>query len=305
MQLTSTGPTPGPRQHFSRGWVGRAGIDGNNPEQLFHRTFDGAYGLSLSANPIYYTTDGAINDTATLYRMPLAGGEDDGFLHTELAHRWLRGIAVDGAHVYWGDTSEGAIHRANLELEESSFEVKFIEAEGSLDGLTIDGDQLYWSANGEAPSNPGNDLYRYKASTGKLTDIAPDPADPNGAEVQGVLGSSEDGSYLYFVANGVLAAGASPGTCHLSGSLSGPATSTSTTKGRSVSSPSWTRIEITAIGTRSWNLIPPGSAPTAVPCSSAPRKSLPHMKTRARQSSTATARTNPTRSSVSPATRPG
>ena len=31
--------------------------------------------------------------------------------------------------------------------------------------------------------------------------------------MQGVLGASADGSYLYFAANGVLAAGASPGDC--------------------------------------------------------------------------------------------
>jgi hypothetical protein len=59
----------------------------------------------------------------------------------------------------------------------------------------------------------GNDLYMFKADTGGLTDLTPDGADANGAEVQGVLGMSEDGSFIYFVANGVLAPGASPGTC--------------------------------------------------------------------------------------------
>ena len=33
------------------------------------------------------------------------------------------------------------------------------------------------------------------------------------ADVKGVLGASEDGAYIYFVANGVLAAGAKPGNC--------------------------------------------------------------------------------------------
>ena len=36
---------------------------------------------------------------------------------------------------------------------------------------------------------------------------------PNGAEVQGLLGTSEDGSYIYFAANGVLAPGAGAGSC--------------------------------------------------------------------------------------------
>lgn len=41
---------------------------------------------------------------------------------------------------------------------------------------------------------------------GELIDLTPDsePTDPNGAEVQSVLGASDDGSYVYFAANGVL-----------------------------------------------------------------------------------------------------
>jgi hypothetical protein len=84
----------------------------------------------------------------------------------------------------------------------------------------------------------GSDLYRYDAASGQLTDLSVDPHPltddscvdegssnaPNtpgcGANVQGVLGASADGSYVYFVANGVLAANAgaqgshaSPGDC--------------------------------------------------------------------------------------------
>lgn len=61
----------------------------------------------------------------------------------------------------------------------------------------------------------GQDLYSYDADTGQLTDLTVDhnPGDPFGADVQTVLGSSADGSYVYFVANGVLAPGATPGDC--------------------------------------------------------------------------------------------
>ncbi len=57
----------------------------------------------------------------------------------------------------------------------------------------------------------GDDLYRYdlEAPAGHhLTDLTVDPTDPSGAQVQGVVGVSDDGSYVYFVANGVLDAGA-------------------------------------------------------------------------------------------------
>jgi WD40 repeat protein len=63
----------------------------------------------------------------------------------------------------------------------------------------------------------GEDLYRYDTASGVLVDLTVDhaPGDVRGADVQGVVGSSADGSYVYFVANGVLAGGASPGDCEL------------------------------------------------------------------------------------------
>lgn len=63
-------------------------------------------------------------------------------------------------------------------------------------------------------ADQGSDLYRYDTATGRLTDLTPDTSDPNGAQVQGVLGMSDDGSSVYFVANGVLATGATTGTCN-------------------------------------------------------------------------------------------
>jgi hypothetical protein len=60
------------------------------------------------------------------------------------------------------------------------------------------------SSGPEPPENPGNDLYRYDVATGQLTDLTVDTKDVNGAEVLGVVGSSEDGSYVYFVAEGEL-----------------------------------------------------------------------------------------------------
>jgi hypothetical protein len=88
---------------------------------------------------------------------------------------------------------------------------------------TPDGHYVFFTSPSEltndattGTADQGNDLYRYDTESGELIDIAPDEADANGAEVQGVLGSSDDGSYVYFVANGVLAGGAMPGGCALS-----------------------------------------------------------------------------------------
>jgi hypothetical protein len=55
----------------------------------------------------------------------------------------------------------------------------------------------------------GNDLYEYDVESGELTDLTVDhnASDALGADVQGVIGASEDGEYVYFVADGVLTEG--------------------------------------------------------------------------------------------------
>jgi hypothetical protein len=64
----------------------------------------------------------------------------------------------------------------------------------------------------------GRDLYAYDTASDVLSDLTVDHSgDPLGADVQAVLGTSSDGSYVYFVANGVLAAGASLGDCAVEG----------------------------------------------------------------------------------------
>ncbi len=59
-----------------------------------------------------------------------------------------------------------------------------------------------------------------KAATSAILTVE----DPAGADVQRVVGASEDGSYVYFVANGVLAPGASAGDCAPSIVEGGPQT---------------------------------------------------------------------------------
>jgi hypothetical protein len=99
---------------------------------------------------------------------------------------------------------------------------------GRFWGASADGSRVFFSdcakltANstavpGEGCTGPtGNDLYEYDVETGKLTDLTIDPnGDSLGADVQGVLGTSESGGYVYFIADGVLASGATQGSRNL------------------------------------------------------------------------------------------
>lgn len=72
---------------------------------------------------------------------------------------------------------------------------------------SIDGSRIYFTDESrlvpESTAVSGKpDLYEFDVETGQLTDLTVDPTEA--ADVQGVMGSSEDGTYLYFVAYGVL-----------------------------------------------------------------------------------------------------
>jgi hypothetical protein len=71
---------------------------------------------------------------------------------------------------------------------------------------------------GGNPTDAGKDLYEYDVDADRLTDLSvdADPADSaTGANVQGVVGASDDGSYVYFVASGHLAPGGTSGMPNL------------------------------------------------------------------------------------------
>lgn len=85
-----------------------------------------------------------------------------------------------------------------------------------------DGKTVFFTSAGKltddattGPADEGSDLYRYELGSGKLTDVTVDSTDLAGAQVQGVLGSSTDGSRVYLVARGVLAPGATAGADNL------------------------------------------------------------------------------------------
>jgi hypothetical protein len=211
------------------GSIARATIGGAGVEPRFYQLGPSHVpeGVALSPTGIYW---GEIDQNGNSYvvRIDLNGSNETfHFLGNETQ---VRGVAVDGSHVYWASQQKEAIGRISLAdfpssgtcAEESTCELEFIEGEGALNGLAVDSEHLYWTVNGESAPNPGNDLYRFDAGSGNLEDLAPDSTDEDGAEVQGVLGVSADGTRAYFVANAVLAAGASPGTCHgLLGSTGG------------------------------------------------------------------------------------
>jgi DNA-binding beta-propeller fold protein YncE len=80
------------------------------------------------------------------------------------------------------------------------------------DDVQLTTDSTAFAGQGSSERKP--DLYEYNFATGKVSDLSVPLNGGEHAEVLGdVLGASEDGSYVYFVANGVLALGGIQGTC--------------------------------------------------------------------------------------------
>lgn len=106
----------------------------------------------------------------------------------------------------------GAAERESEELDEARFQTA--SADGSkilfTDTWPLTDDSRLHPTEASHPA----DLYQFDASTRTLVDLTAVQNAGESANVLGTIpGSSEDGSYVYFVANGVLAPGATRGHC--------------------------------------------------------------------------------------------
>jgi hypothetical protein len=162
-----------------------------------------------------------------------------------------RVISGDGSRIVWTDRSTGALYVRENDTQPPSPLGPGGECTVAGDACTVQvdagssGGALFWTASSDgskvfftdcsrltASSTAvftagcgaeaggrlsGSDLYEYDLSDGELTDLTVDrnASDLQGANVQGVVGASEDGEYVYFVATGNLAAGASAGEPNL------------------------------------------------------------------------------------------
>jgi len=140
-------------------------------------------------------------------------------------------ISADGSRVFWTDLSTGDLYvrendtqpQSALNGEECTVPADactvLIAAGGepAFDFASRDGSKVFFAdqskLTADSTAAPGEaDLYEYEvnAETGKLgalTDLTVDAHEGEHAHVQFLWGESEDGSYLYFAADGVLGTG--------------------------------------------------------------------------------------------------
>ncbi len=182
------------------------------------------------------TTPGETLFESTLGSITFGRGED-GPAHT---------MSADGSRVFWSSIRRpalfvregiGTLGARSLEIDKPAPGVSEEPNHITLyQTASVDGSRAFFTSTAQLTSNAntgpvncpgceyerdGADLYEYVVPNenavpkGEIIDLTPDsnPSDPLGANVLGVVSASEDGSYIYFAANGVLAPGATPGNC--------------------------------------------------------------------------------------------
>jgi hypothetical protein len=107
-------------------------------------------------------------------------------------------ISEDGSRIFWTGLSTH-----DLYLREDGTRTVQVDA-------SVGGGSLFWTASPDGSKvlfTKAGDLYEYDVASAQTTDLTP------GGEVQGVVGTSDDLSYVYFVADAALAAGAEHHEC--------------------------------------------------------------------------------------------
>lgn len=137
----------------------------------------------------------------------------------------LHPISDEGSTIFFTDEAEPGSNNLYARINDASTIQVDASQGGSESGgglfqtASYNGSRVFFtdsrrltSGSTAKPEGP-SDLYEFNLKSSQLSDLT--TGDVKGAGVQRVLGASEDGSYVYFVANGVLASGASSGHCAL------------------------------------------------------------------------------------------
>jgi hypothetical protein len=181
---------------------------------------------------VLYDWDAATGTLALVARMPGSNAPMSGASLLGSTLSGANAVSEDGSHIFYAPPSWESESELYVRIDGSSTQSVSKSQATSLDPnghrsprfghAASDGSVAFFTSAEKltddattGPFSSGNDIYRYDVVTEELTDITVDGADENGAEVLAVLGGSDDGTRLYFVAKGVLAPGATAGQTNL------------------------------------------------------------------------------------------
>jgi hypothetical protein len=195
--------------------------------------------LAEPGGDLYEWSGGRFSPISVLPDGEPADSEGEGFLgfaNIDVRHA----ISDDGSRVVWSkeNGSDQGLYLRDTEKEETIPLALVREAFSATLRFQIasnDGSRIFFTTTARLTENSGAneklgwaDLYECEIVevAGKLhcnlSDLTPLTASGRAGVLGLVLGTSEDGSYVYFAADGVLAPGAVPGACNRSSSAATP-----------------------------------------------------------------------------------
>lgn len=180
----------------------------------------GTSGVEVSGGHNLYEWERASGQFQPINVLPDGADEPEEVFFGRGAGATGQAVSEDGSRVVWtADTAPsslyvregiGTAHPVTVQADAPAGNGRFLTA-SSDDSKVFFADNERLMGDSTAGIGGFGDLYRFEpesAAGSRLADLTIDHVDPGGAEVLGVLGASADGSYLYFVANGVLDPGA-------------------------------------------------------------------------------------------------
>ena len=152
------------------------------------------------------------------------GGRTTGNVRDAISGDGSRLVFETAGHDYLRDMTQGK----TIQIDAAQGAPEPVSGQSSYQTANEEDSRVFFTSperlTGNATAAQGEDLYEFESTSGageplagKLTDLSVDGNVGESADVRGVIGASEDGSYVYFVANGVLGDGAEhgakPGNC--------------------------------------------------------------------------------------------
>jgi hypothetical protein len=125
--------------NYNTGTIGRADVDGQNPNQSFIGGASGPLGVAVDSGHVYW----ANYSSGTIGRADLDGQNPNQSFITGASVP--AGVAVDSGHVYWANEGINTIGRADL--DGSNLSQSFIGGAFDPVGVAVDSGHVYWANN--------------------------------------------------------------------------------------------------------------------------------------------------------------
>lgn len=125
--------------------IGRADLDGSNPDEFFIPAADTGSALGIAVDDQYIYWSNLNSNPPTIGRANLDGSApDSGFITLTSGSNNPFGIAVDGQYIYWADPQVPGIGRANLDGTDVRTNFITLGPVSLATDVAVDGNSIYW-----------------------------------------------------------------------------------------------------------------------------------------------------------------